>query len=183
MIFFTSDTHFNHANILRYCPGRVTHIGSDSIEDHNEWLIKVWNDKVGPKDRVFHMGDFALGRIEDSFPILDRLNGRKFLISGNHDVRHLKSAEFRSYWEKIYFGYFEIEIKLNGKTTLICMCHYPLQTWNKAHYGSLCLHGHVHQNKVPHPMKNLVNVGVDHHPWLAPFSKEELFLTVDDVPF
>jgi calcineurin-like phosphoesterase family protein len=89
-IFYTSDTHYGHARLLlEYCPGRLKHWST--VEDMNEGLIARWNDRVGPEDTVYHLGDFAMGRAEDAQPIFERLNGaKKILILGNHD----RSAKF-----------------------------------------------------------------------------------------
>ena len=56
-IFFTSDTHFGHTNIIKYCKRPF-----NSLEEHDETLIKNWNNKVGENDIIFHLGDFAFGR-------------------------------------------------------------------------------------------------------------------------
>jgi len=80
MIFFTSDTHFNHANILRYCPRPWS-----TVEEMNEGLIQNWNSVVGQEDTVYHLGDFAMGDRSKVPEILSRLNGRIILVRGNHD--------------------------------------------------------------------------------------------------
>lgn len=79
-VWFTSDTHFGHRNIIKYCdrPFKDT--------DHmDEVLIANWNKVVAPTDKVFHLGDVALGSIERSLPKVGRLNGTKILSVGNHD--------------------------------------------------------------------------------------------------
>ena len=55
-LFFTSDTHFNHTNILRYCNRPFKTVGQ-----MNETIITNWNNVVGPDDVIFHLGDFCLG--------------------------------------------------------------------------------------------------------------------------
>lgn len=80
MIFFTSDTHFGHANIIRYCdrPFKDTDYMDQAI-------IENWNNTVSPEDTVFHLGDVALGNIDKSLACVSRLNGYKILKLGNHD--------------------------------------------------------------------------------------------------
>ena len=79
MVYFISDTHFNHKNIIKYCNRPF-----DSIEQMNETLINNWNDIVSDKDIIYHLGDFALGSKELILDIVNRLNGSKYLIRGNH---------------------------------------------------------------------------------------------------
>ena len=79
--FVIADTHFGHENIIKYCnrPFRdAKHMGSA--------LIKKWNTVVKKEDTVFMLGDFALGNAELVRQIGQQLNGRKFLVKGNHDV-------------------------------------------------------------------------------------------------
>lgn len=170
MIFFTSDSHFCHQKILEYCPNRKF----ASVEDHNEHLIKVWNQKVQPNDTIFHCGDFSFGSVEQGIEILQRLNGKKVLISGNHDARHLNKPAFCAEWRAIFRGYHEVEVNYKGHTTLIVLCHYPLQSWNKDRYGSFHFHGHSHGNKIRLQLKNMQDIGVDLSPNHAPWGKDEI---------
>lgn len=170
MIYFTSDTHFCHQNILKYCPNRKF----DTVDDHDDHLIRVWNARVSPDDTIFHCGDFAFGAIEKSYEILDRLHGKKVLVTGNHDVRHMKHQEFRDKWRAIFRGYHEVEVQFQGHTALIVLCHFPLQSWNKDRYGSFHFHGHCHGNKVRVPLKNMQDIGVDLSPDHAPWGKDEI---------
>lgn len=179
MIYFTSDTHFLHANILKYCPNRKF----STVEEHDAHLIKVWNAKVSPNDTIFHLGDFAFGTIDRSYPILDALHGKKILITGNHDVRHLKSEEFRGRFAAIKFGYHEVEVNFRGHTTLVVLCHYPLESFNKMRYGSFHLHGHCHtpfgELKMRY-LKNRKDIGVDSRLDHSPWGKDELLETMTD---
>lgn len=178
MIFFTSDTHFLHQKILSYCPNRKF----DTVEEHDEHLIKVWNQKVQPNDTILHLGDFAFGPIERSYEILDRLNGKKVLITGNHDVRHMKHDEFKNRWRAIFRGYHEVEVQFQGHNHLVVLCHYPLESWNKMRYGSYHFFGHTHQTNVRHNHPYKFNVGVDSREDHAPWGKDEIMSLVD-TPF
>ncbi|RYD67156.1 MAG: hypothetical protein EOP83_03365, partial [Verrucomicrobiaceae bacterium] len=81
--FYTSDTHFDHLNIIRYAKRPF-----NGIEEMNRILIERWNAVVGPDDDVWHGGDFAMGNQQDAIRrIVPRLNGRIHLIFGNHDKR------------------------------------------------------------------------------------------------
>jgi calcineurin-like phosphoesterase family protein len=77
-----SDTHFNHSAIIKYCnrPFRT-------VEDMNETIISNWNNIVKKNDIVYHLGDFGFGSLNDITNFVSKLNGRIYLIKGNHDTR------------------------------------------------------------------------------------------------
>lgn len=85
-VFFTSDTHFYHKNIIDYCdrPYRTLD-GHPDVPAMNEDLVKKWNEVVGKDDLVYHLGDFGFGKTGRLLGIRQALNGRIFLIRGNHD--------------------------------------------------------------------------------------------------
>lgn len=96
MMYFTSDTHFSHINIIRYCDRPF------SDTDHmDEEIIRRWNETVDPDDTVFHLGDIALGPIEKSLPKVARLNGHKIAILGNHDRPFMRAgkADEDKWWD------------------------------------------------------------------------------------
>lgn len=139
MKYFTSDTHFNHANIIKYCNRPFS-----SVEEMNEELIRRWNEKVGPDDEVYHLGDF--GFFNSNTPeqyklenILSRLNGRIYLILGNHDnwnylLKHKHHFVTITNMATMYAG----KYKIIG-------CHYPLLCFEGSNGGNtLNLFGHVH---------------------------------------
>lgn len=80
--FFTSDNHFGHTNIIKYCDRPFA-----SSEEMDEAMIARWNKAVRPSDTVYHIGDFAMSfnKVEEITP---QLNGKKILIAGNHDYCH-----------------------------------------------------------------------------------------------
>ena len=85
--FFTSDTHFNHANIIRFCNRPFK-----DVEQMNEVMIANWNSVIGKDDTVFHLGDFCLGGAAEWTKILERLNGKIYLIMGNHDLKNIRQG-------------------------------------------------------------------------------------------
>lgn len=150
MTFFTSDTHFHHKNIVKFSERPFR-----DLEEMHKQLIANWNSVVGRKDEVFHLGDFSLSNKPESWTsILDQLQGKIHLVKGNHD---------KDYVLKKIGGRFETitgirELKLN-KYKLV-LCHYPLESWNRMHYGVGHLHGHCHgQLKTKHQWR--MDVGVD----------------------
>lgn len=86
-VYFTSDTHFNHTNILRYCQRPFR-----NVDDMNEQMIANWNETVSEDDVIFHLGDFCLGGAAEWTRILDRLNGKIYLIMGNHDLKNIRQG-------------------------------------------------------------------------------------------
>ena len=136
--FFTSDTHFNHANVIKYC-GRPF----GSAEEMNREMIARWNAVVGPEDTVYHLGDFALGKFAEAPVFLRQLNGaRKILIRGNHD---------RSVRQMLAVGFDEVHQKLEWNGWLLQ--HHPIKTSRKL----LC--GHIHEKWLR--LGWTINVGVD----------------------
>lgn len=143
-IFFTADTHFGHKNIIRSC-GRPFNCELEMDCD----LMEAWNDIIAKDDIVFHLGDFCHWR-KDPKEYLKDLNGRIILCKGNHD-RDVSGFEFS---DQI------IEVRINGQD--IVMCHYPMRSWNKSHYGSWHLYGHTHEKFKAYDLNSMsFNVGVD----------------------
>ena len=146
-IWFTADTHYGHANILKFCELRSRF---SSIQEHDETLIQNWNDVVQPEDTVYHLGDFCFSRDPDR--IFNRLVGNKHLILGNHD-RERKIKHLPWGWIKRVY-----DLKVDKKT-LIFLSHFAHRRWNKSHHGSLHLYGDSH-GRLPDFGKS-TDVGVD----------------------
>lgn len=157
-IFVTSDSHFNHFNVIEYCKRPFT-----SVEQMNEAMISNWNSKITNNDLVFHLGDVTINSkssemhhkrklwLKENIP---RLNGEKHLIKGNHDT------EYEDLYKKLFTSvenYMELDVK--GKKYILF--HYPMESWNCSFHGSVHFHGHTHgQSKV---IENRIDVGVDSH--------------------
>ena len=140
--FFTSDHHFFHHNIIKYCERPFS-----SIKDMHEVMIERWNVVVKPLDIVYYLGDFGLCHKHKLREIMEMLNGEKILIKGNHDG-HSK----RSYIEKV--GFKDVMPSLVVKD--LHLCHYPRKgdTQQEDRYNLRRLNltedqwlicGHVHQ--------------------------------------
>lgn len=150
--FFSSDYHFFHNNIIKY-----QNRPYNNIEEMNETLIDNHNKQVSKKDTTYMVGDIAIGGTPfDIHRILSRMNGRKILIIGNHDIPFIKDEYFiKSFAEMHHL----LSIKLNKQ--YIQLCHFPLEVWDRAHYGSWMLHGHCHGNLPDNINKLKIDVGVD----------------------
>lgn len=178
-IFFTSDTHFGHKRIIELCDRPF-----DDITHMNEMLVYNWNSVVSVEDTVYHLGDVALGPIEDSLKYISRLNGNKILIVGNHDRMFPPMAKNRpekiAEWERRYIdaGFVTIvpdeEARVFADGIAFELSHFPYsgdshgeeryREFRKIDNGRALIHGHTHQNKRFSLSKNgtpQVHVGVD----------------------
>ena len=159
--WFTADLHFGHRAILDYTNRPFT-----DLDDMKMHIVATWNRHIRPSDVVYILGDFSFEKKADAAATFSELNGRKHLIIGNHDGDPTRKLP----WESVsYMKTFR------GEGVRIVMCHYPLLTWDNAYHGALHIHGHSHGN-----INNLnayttrMDVGIDNHPDLRPFSLEEL---------
>jgi calcineurin-like phosphoesterase family protein len=141
-IFFTSDTHFQHANIIKYALRPY-----ENAEEMTEDLIKRWNSVVKPNDIVFHLGDFMFGNINRFWEIRSRLNGKIYLIHGNHDYKLMCEGNIEQGFEDIAA---QMNICIDGQK--IYLSHFPFLTFDGIFKDkpSWQLFGHVHSNK-EHP--------------------------------
>lgn len=170
-IFLTSDHHFGHKNILNYQPDTRPF---DSVEEMNEQLVQRHNEVVKPNDVVYMLGDFAFTSQEQIKEYLQRMNGRKYFIYGNHD-RKIRQGDFSEdfVWMKDY-----AETKINGKS--VSLFHYPIHSWNKMHFGAYQFYGHTH-GQIPHLYHGRsMDVGVDTHD-CYPWNAQEIFEMYDKV--
>ena len=161
--WITSDLHAYHDNIIEHCKRPTT------PEKHLEWLIDILNSYINKGDTVYHVGDFGFGKnatFENLKYFLSRLNGTWLFIIGNHD----KENQLKRVCEEVpgkhrVLGYYH-ERRLNGVD--IIMFHYPIENWNKKRYGSVHLHGHLHNNKTELYFPNRHNIcfDVEHKPYL-----------------
>ena len=135
-IFFVSDTHFCHENIIKYCRRPFK-----DIEENDEELIRRWNEKV-PKDGiVFHLGDVAFGNTNRVDEILKRLNGKIYLVIGNHDWRRIVNDH------KWRFELMTQQINMKIGKRHVILNHYPTLCFSSAWRGedaTYQLFGHVH---------------------------------------
>jgi len=165
--FFTSDTHFHHANIIKYCnrPFRGT-------AEMNNTIITNWNAKVGENDLIYHLGDFAFGREDWHLTmLLEKLKGKIIFLKGNHDRLAWRN---RQRFFACSDSYREIEV--NGQE--ITLCHYALRVWNKSHHGAWHLYGHSHGTLPDDPHSRSFDCGVGSHNF-TPLSFEEVKVIMD----
>lgn len=195
MIWFTADQHFGHESITRQDGEIESGWKRDfsNASEMDEALIARWNEVVGKTDTVYHLGDFTLNRGKYAATYLASLNGNIKFVPGGHDWRWLKDFGFRENETGFLpppFDQHEVLPMLHHLNTrriigslpkgalpgedlgllskLIALCHYPLWTWERSHYGSWHLHGHSHCNRgrnnppaSERPAWNHLDVGCD----------------------
>lgn len=177
MIYFTSDTHFGHKNIVKGTTSWTSfkegssHQGVrdfDTLEEHNYTLIKHINEKVGYSDTLYHLGDWSFGGKENIQKFREQLACNDIhLIFGNHD-QHIEPLEspFKSLFSSC--SYYK-ELSINKQRFVLL--HYGMRVWNKSHHGSIHLYGHSH-GTLPSFGRSM-DVGVDTNN-LYPYSIEEI---------
>ena len=184
--WFTADTHFGHANIIKYCDRPF-----DSVESMRTGLIKRWNAVVAPDDRVLVLGDFALGRIDETLGVLAELNGTKDLIVGNHDRPFDPDPRRRAEWTTRYLaaGFRSVVPGTIGFTLAgrhpVLIGHFPYagDSHGEDRYaeqrpfdsGLPIVHGHVHTSW--RLSGRQLNVGVDVNDY-TPVSEDAVVVTL-----
>lgn len=179
-VYFISDLHIAHKNILKHQPNRLPYVEAfakeHNIEDinkaHDEWLIDLWLKTTKRNDIIYVLGDFIMANQEESLKILHRLksNGCKIhLIVGNHDKSIHKMYNMFESIENIKVTTFKETVFpfiKNNEMFQCVMCHYPLATWFNKCRGSIQMYGHIHSNSPwidygVNPLDLQFNVGFD----------------------
>ena len=144
MIFFTADSHYNHANIIKHCKRPFK-----SVVEMDETIIERWNSVVKERDDVYHLGDFGFCDPEE---YILRLNGRIKFVEGNHDQRLLRWARSRN----LVIPQIR-KIKIEDIT--VTLCHFGMRVWHKSHFNMWHLYGHSHGGL--DPQGKSFDVGMD----------------------
>lgn len=146
MIFFTSDEHYGHKNIITYSNRPFL-----TVEDMDEQQIQRHNTFVGKDDHVIHAGDFTLLKNKPLIygKYINRLNGSHTFLKGSHD-----------YWIPWKNSQQIKEIQIQKKYYIV-VCHYAMRTWARSHYNSFHLYGHSHGRL--EPIGKQWDIGVDNN--------------------
>jgi calcineurin-like phosphoesterase family protein len=138
-VWLVSDTHFGHSGVCRFTrKDGVTKLRPwDNPDEMDEAMISLWNERVRPSDKVYHLGDVVINR--RSLKTLARLNGDKVLIRGNHDI--FRDEEYREYFREIRAYHV-----MNG----LILSHIPIHPESLGRFGC-SIHGHLHANRVMKP--------------------------------
>ena len=181
-IFFTSDTHFGHTNVIKYCERPFS-----SVDEMDSELIRRWNSVVGKSDLVYHLGDFSFTGTTRLKEILPQLNGGIVLIRGNHDKKMFKKHSNELRIDGFLESKLSYKMKLsNGQS--IMLSHYPYKDSYQdyrdfspeqlVNEGLPLLHGHVHRTWKT--QGKMINVGVD--VWnFTPISEQEIIKCIEEI--
>lgn len=186
-VWFTADTHFSHRAMAerKWRP-------FDTVAEMNEMLVQRWNQYVGKRDTVWHLGDVGMGPTESHLKLVrTALKGTKHLIAGNHDKvwpgnrdAHRHFPEWSETFQSIQpYG----RRVISGRQVILC--HFPyigdhtntdrFAQWRLPNLGLPLLHGHVHTEWTK--LGNMLNVGVDQWNW-RPVSLSEVTEWVEKLP-
>jgi len=133
MIYFTSDLHLGHRAVIH-----MQNRPFADVDEMNRTLIMNYNAVVHKDDTVYILGDIAhRTRVEEVNALIAKLNGKKYLLRGNHDKAYDPALfeEIRDFMTISYAGRY------------IALMHYPMLSWPRSHYGSIMLHGHMHNDE------------------------------------
>jgi calcineurin-like phosphoesterase family protein len=136
-VFLVSDTHFGHTGVCRFTHPDDPEVKLrpwDNADEMDEEMIRRWNDRVRPTDKVYHLGDVVINR--KALKTLHRLNGDKVLIRGNHDI--FPDVEYREYFRELRAYHV-----MNG----MILSHIPIHPESLGRFG-VNIHGHLHASRV-----------------------------------
>lgn len=132
MVYFISDTHFGHENIIKLCNRPFI-----SVDDMNTYMVDKWRETVSNRDKVYIVGDLFY-RCKSIESILKSLSGEKHLILGNHDKSWLSGHE------KYFVSISLVDIVPTSRGNVV-LCHYPWVSWPNQK-RSYMVHGHIHNS-------------------------------------
>jgi calcineurin-like phosphoesterase family protein len=189
-IYITSDTHFRHANIIKFCK-RAPFYDPNDFDENGQWKTKNlkytksdtmtsvgisnWNSVVKPDDIVYHLGDLCWGKTDQVLDILRRLNGEIRFIWGNHDDNLKQVAGIIDLYSDLrnrikFLGDYA---KINVEGQIIILSHYAMRVWDQSHRGAWMLYGHSHGSLDDDKNALSFDVGYDCHN-LFPISFERI---------
>lgn len=165
-LFFTSDTHFGHKNIINFCKRPW-----NSVEEMDQALIDNWNSVVDKDATVFHLGDFAFATNRRWREIVEALNGKIYLIIGNHDETRYPGDKTMEIFKGVYS-----QLRITVENKKVYLNHYPFLCYGGTYRGDKDsvwqLFGHVHtcpnssgadDNRMNYKFPYQYDVGVDNN--------------------
>ncbi len=156
MIYFTSDLHLGHQNIIRHCDRPF-----QSADEMDEVLISNWNNRVTNNDTVYILGDLIFRSRKKPDEYLTQLKGKKHLIVGNHDRQWISKCSLDRYFESV-----SNLLYISDGQHQITLCHYPMMSWPHAKRCYMVF-GHIHNNtdadywRLIENSDQMLNAGVD----------------------
>lgn len=177
--FLTADLHIGHEKIIYHCRRPF-----ENKAEHDEIIIKNYNDTVGKDDHVYILGDITYKQHEH---LIERLNGWKHIILGNHDVAKnyygmMSDPKYKIICVKdVHFLKYRM-VDEEGKSFKrhVWLSHYPHRSWKNSYHGSYHAFGHCHGTMPNHGRS--MDVGVDCHDF-KPIHVEDFFNKLKDQPY
>ncbi|MCB9843641.1 MAG: metallophosphoesterase [Phycisphaeraceae bacterium] len=182
-IYFTADTHFGHANIIKHSRRPFA-----SVEEMDAAIIDDINSLVAPHDWLYHLGDFSF-RGGNPAAYRARIRCRNMvLVLGNHDPIYADGrarSELASLFTSVS-SLLNVTVQIKRQAQILVLCHYAMRTWYRSHRGAWHLHGHSH-GSLPNDAESLSwDVGVDCNdyrpvgvPEIAEIMSRKRFVPVD----
>lgn len=181
-IYFTSDTHYGHRNIVRgtsQWTDKSRCRDFDTVEEHDQTLVDNINSVVKENDVLYCLGDWSFGGKDKILEFRRRLYVKDIrLILGNHD-EHIERGLYNDLFTSV-----QHYKRTSIDKQMIVMSHFPMRVWDKSHHGSWMLHGHCHGTlsdySTSYEDTTIVNlyktmdVGIDTHPEFRPYHFEEI---------
>lgn len=164
MLFFTSDLHLGHKNVIRYCNRPFT-----SVEEMDNTIITNWNNIISSTDEVYVLGDICFGDKLNFY--MNQLNGTKTLICGNHDRNR---GQYKKYFKDV-----KDLLTIKHEGNYVVLCHYAMRVWEKSHFNSWHCYGHSHGTL--ESWGKSYDVGVDNNNF-TPVSFEQLKTIMNNLP-
>ncbi len=157
MRYYISDLHFWHENLITKMDKRPF----ETVEEMNEHMVSQWNKKVRKNDEVVILGDLGFMKGEAANELLKRLNGKKFLIIGNHDHYFLDDKAF----DRSLLGWIKDYAELNDNKRVVVLSHYPMMCYNgqyrkdpEGNPKRYMLYGHVHNTHDEQLINEFINI-------------------------
>lgn len=182
-IFISSDHHFGHRNIVKFCPwSRGQFMKNDEIDldSMHSALIQRHNAIVGEDDLTYLLGDFAFCKPDQAMRFMMSMNGKKILVHGNHDRKLVDSNEFNDSSMRRMAGLIEdTPYKMishkhpeTGQNYGVALFHFPVMEWDSCHRGSLHCYGHQHAGGKKSEFR-CMDIGVDTND-LKPYDMDDV---------
>lgn len=184
-MWITSDTHYNHKNIVKGVSNWNDKNGCrdfDTLQQHNQVIVDEINKRVKPEDTLIHLGDWSFGGRNSIEEFRSQIHCENIiLVLGNHD-QHIKKE--KKFYLRFFSGIYDVYSFKHNKQTYFCS-HYCHKLWDKSHHGVIHLFGHSHGSLDHLDNGRSMDVGVDVayklHGSYSPFHIDEIYAYLKDI--
>ena len=170
--FYLADSHYGHANVIKM-DGRPFY----DVEEMNEKMLGIHNSIIKKNDEIIFVGDLSFMDAYDTEQLLKRMNGKKYLIKGNHDY-YLEDRNF----DRDLFGWIKDYVELNDNRRKVCLSHFPMPFYKKQYSGnSWMLYGHLHNTKDEQIMQEIRTLIKGHTKNESIYNQENEYIPVNMI--